>query len=202
MFVLIPLLGCVSYFGMTGAAGLFHRETHSTTRFLVQTSWVSWCLPALFLGMGTCWIPLDGLYRVLLRDRYRRYERYCIERYGFDGRRLLVCLAVIAIAGSAVFFLAGATSCTRFSDAGIEIQRPFSFRSVFYVYAQVRSIEHRATVRAPIGNTAARPHHVIVFDDGALWNSRADLRDPAPELDGRIAKFVSQRSERPIIEQP
>ena len=135
MFVLAPLLGGVSYFGITWAAGLFHRETLGT-QFLVQPSPIDWLIPAILLGIGTWWIPLDWLYRALLRDRYRRYERYCIEQNGFDWRRLLVCLAVVLSAAAAVFFLAGVTSRTRFSDAGIEIQRPFSFRSVFYDYGR------------------------------------------------------------------
>ena len=201
MFVLAPLLGGVSYFGITWAAGLFHRETLGT-QFLVQPSPIDWLIPAILLGIGTWWIPLDWLYLALLRDRYRRYERYCIEQNGFDWRRLLVCLAVVLSAAAAVFFLAGVTSRTRFSDAGIEIQRPFSFRSVFYDYGRVRSIEHRATLRASMGHTVERGHQVIVFDDGASWSSDELLRQPVPRVDEKIARFVSQQSKRPIIEQP
>ncbi len=163
---------------------------------------VHWLIPAVLLGIGTFWIPLDWLYRVLLRDRYRRYEFYCIEENGFDGRRLLVCLAVLTFGGAAVYFLAGVTSFTRFSDAGIEIQDAFSFRSVFYDYTRVRSIEHRATLRAPMGNTVERGHHVIVLDDGASWSSDEFLRQPVPKVAEKIARFVSQQSKRPIIEQP
>ncbi len=201
MLLVMPLLGCLSYFGMTWAAGLFHRQTPGT-RFLVQPSVSYWLLPAICLGIGACWIPLDWLHQLLLRDRYRRFERYWIERNGFDGRRLMVCLAVITFAGTAVFFLAGVTSFSRFSNAGIEIQRPFSFRSVFYDYARVRSIEHRATVKAPSGKTVERPHYVIEFDDHTSWSSDEFLRQPMPKVAERIARFVSQRSRRPITEQP
>jgi hypothetical protein len=115
---------------------------------------------------------------------------------------LFVCLAVIVFAGSAVLFLAGVTSFSRFTDAGIEIQRPLSFRSAFYEYARVKAIEHAATFRAPIGKTVKRPHYVILFEDGTSWSSREGLRDPVPEVDRQIAQLVSQRSGRPIIEQP
>ena len=201
ILLLIPLLGYAWYLGLTRAASLFHHEAQGT-RFLLQPSPVYWAIPSLFLGIISSPIPLDGLYRTLLRDRHRRYERYCMECIGFDSRRLFVCLAVIFVGALAVFFLAGVTSFSRFTDSGIEIQRPLSFRSGFYVYARVRAIEHRATFRGPIGNTVRRPHHVILFEDGTPWSSREGLRDPVPKVDGQIAELVSQRSKRPITEQP
>ena len=63
-------------------------------------------------------------------------------------------------------------------------------------------IAHPATSRAPIGSTIPRPHHVILFDDGTSWSSDEGLRDPMPVVDGQIAQLVSERSKRPITEQP
>ena len=40
------------------------------------------------------------------------------------------------------------------------------------------------------------------FEDGTSWSSREGLRDPVPKVDGQIAELVSQRSKRPITEQP
>ena len=187
--------------GLTWVASLFHRDAHGT-QFSLRPSTNYCVVPALFIGMITAPIPILGLYRALLGDRYRRYERYSMEPMGFNPRRLFLCFAVIVFAGSAVFFLAGVSSVTRFTDTGIEIQRPLSFRSAFYEYNRVRSIEHRATARAPIGTTVKRAHHVILFDDGTSWSTRDGLRDPEPDVDSEIARLVSQRSKRRIIEQP
>ncbi len=154
-FLLAALLGSAWYLGLRWAASLFNHEAPGT-RFLVQASPLYRCIPAIFLGMITSMITLDWLYRTLLRDRYHRYERYCLERVGFDPRRLFVCVVVIFFAGAAVFFLAGVTSYTRFTDAGIEIQRPFSLRSRFYEYARVRAIEYRGTFGRRRG-TQSRP---------------------------------------------
>jgi hypothetical protein len=104
--------------------------------------------------------------------------------------------------GSTIVFVAGATSFSRFTDAGIEMQRPFAFRPSFYGYNRVRFIEHHLTSRAPMGNKVAGPHLVIVFDDGTSWNSREGLRVPVPKMDGRLEQLVSERSKRPIIKQP
>jgi hypothetical protein len=200
-FLLVAALSCAWYLGLTWAANLLHHDVPGT-RFLIRPTPPFWMIPAFFLGMITSAIPLDWLYRALLRERYRRFNRFCAERAGFDGRRLLACLSVIIFAASTSFFLAGVTSFCRFTDAGVEIQRPFSIRSVFYGYSRVRGIEHRSTSRAPAGNTVKRLHHVILFDDGTSWSSRDGLRDPQPDMDGKIADLVSRRSRRPIVEQP
>jgi hypothetical protein len=121
---------------------------------------------------------------------------------GFDGRRVFVWLAALVTAGSSFCFLAGVTSFARFDEAGVEIGRPLGFRSTFYRYARVKAIEHRATFRAPNGNTIQRPHYVILFDDGTSWSTRGGLRDPVPDLDGRIAQLVARESGRSIEEQP
>jgi hypothetical protein len=200
-FVFAPLLGYAWYITLKGGADLFHRPD-PVMRFLVRPSDYFWGVPALFLGIITSAIPINGLYRILLRDRCQRFERYCNERTGFDGSRVLVFFAVLVFGGAAVFFAAGVTSFARFAEAGVEVGRPLSFRSRFYEYTRVRAIEHRATFRAPNGKTVQRPHYVILFDDGAYWSTREGCRDPVPEVDEPIVRFVSRLSGRAIVERP
>jgi hypothetical protein len=199
--LLVPLFGYLWYLGLTRAASLFDHHAPGT-RFLVQPSRISWFIPAFFLGAITAVIPLEGLYRGLLRDRYRRYELYSMGRGGAVARRIFVGLAVALSAGAAVWFLAEVTSFTRFTDAGVEIQRPLSLSSRFYEYARVQAIEHRIPSLVRNGNTVRYPHYVILFDDGTSWSSREGLRDPVPDLDEQIASLVSRRSQQPIVEKP
>jgi hypothetical protein len=201
LFIFVPLLGFAWYFALRGAAGLFQHGAPGT-RFLVRPTPNFWGIPAIFLGIISSAVPMEWLYRLLLRDRYRRYERFCNERVGFDGRRVFAWLAAFVAIGSSVGFVAGVTSFARFDETGVEIGRPLSFRNKFYPYKSVKSIEHRATFRAPNGNTIQRTHYVVVFDDGTSWNTREGLRDPVPESDDRIAQLVAQKSGRPIVEQP
>jgi hypothetical protein len=200
-FLFFPLLGYAWYLTLKGASGLFLQATPETLYF-AQPSPYFWGLPALFLGIISSAIPMEWLYRSLLRDRYRRYERSCNERVGFDGRRVFTWFAILVTAGSTVCFLAGVKSFARFEEGGVKIGRPLAFRSVCYSYACVQAIEHRVTFRAPNGNTIRRPHYVILFDDGTSWSTRGVFRDPVPELDGRIAQSVARRSGRSIMEQP
>jgi hypothetical protein len=201
VFLLVPLFTYLWYLGLTWAASLFDHHAPDT-RFLVQPSGLSWIMPAFVLGILTVVIPLEGLYRGLLRERYARYQFHTEGRGGRVARKAFVCLASALSGGAAVWFLAGVTSFSRFTNVGVEIERPLSFRSQFHDYAGVELIEHRATFQHPSGTTEKRPHYVIHFDVGTSWSSREGLRDPVPEVDDQIAQLVSRQSGRPIVERP
>lgn len=193
--------GIASYLILTRMAGWLRPESPDTV-FLVEPTPVFWAVPAIFLGMLTAIIPLDLGQRALLRDRYRRFERYGNERLGFDSNRVFLVLLAFGLVGASLFFLAGATSFARFTRDGIEIGRPFSFRSRFYEYWRIEGIEHRATYQAPAGNTLERPHYVILFDDGSSWSTREGCRDPVPRVDDPILKYVSSRTGKAIVPRP
>ncbi len=200
IFTFIVLFGYAWYLAFKWAADMLYHPVPAT-RYLIRPSGLYWALPALFLGVISSAIPTDRLYRCLLGDRYRRFDRFCNERAGYDGNRALAWLSAFIVAGSAVFFLAGVTCFARFDEAGVEIARPFASRSVFYGYARVTSIEHWATFRAPNGTPI--PHYIITFDDGSTWSTRIPaLRDPVPDLDGQIMELVARRSGRSIVEKP
>lgn len=86
--------------------------------------------------------------------------------------------------------------------AGLETGRPLAWTRETHPYAEVKSIEQRATFRAPNGNIVHRLHYVIVFHDGTSWSTREGLRDPVPDMDRQIVEFVSRRSGRSIVERP
>ena len=199
--LLFGVMGGAWWFGVMLAASLLSRDGPGT-QFHVGPSPFYWLFAALLPGFLTSVIALDGLYRILLRDRYRRFQSYFTARLGCGPRRLVRVLAVIAVAALTVSLVAGVTSFSRFTDTGVEIHRPFSFRSHFYEYSRVRTIAHRATSQTPSGSTVERPHHVILFDDGTTWSSLEGLREPDPARDGQIARLVSKRSKRSIIRQP
>jgi hypothetical protein len=186
------------YLVLTGLAGLFSHKSPDTL-FLRQPTWVFWGIPAFFLGMLAAVIPVDLFVRALLRDRSRRFERFCNERAGLDGNRVLIAFAVFILVGSVVFFVAGVTNFARFTELGVEIGRPLSFRTRFYDYRRIEAIEHRATFQAPAGNTLERPNYVILFDDGLSWGTAEGCLDPDPRVDDPIVRYVSLRSRKPIL---
>lgn len=201
IFFFVPLLGFLSYLALKGLAGLFHQAT-PTTRFAIFPEPIYWALPAGFIGIVSSAIPTGWLFQVLLRDRCRRFERYCREREGCEGGPALLMFSVLVVIGSAIGFVAGVTTFARFEQDGMEIGRTFELRSTRYGYERVAAIEHRTTFLARDGSRISRPHHVIRFDDGSSWSTREFLRVPLPGPDGQLAEFVAQRSGKPITECP
>jgi hypothetical protein len=197
----VALLGIGWYFLLKGGDRLVNHET-SNTLFLIRPSEAYWMLSPLFLGIVSAVVPLQLLFRVLFRKRFSRFELFCTEREGIDAKPVMLGLVVLVSVGAMIHFVAGATSFARFTDIGVEINRPFSSRSKFREYSHVRSIDHRATTKAANGNTIQRPYYLIFFDDGESWSTDGGLRNAVPDEDGPIAALVSRRSGCSIVERP
>lgn len=200
IFLFVVLLGFGWYLVLKGGDRLLVPYTRHTL-LLVRPSNFYWMIPSLFLGIVSSAIPLNALYGILLRDRLRRYQRYCNERVGFDANRAFMVLGAIVVAGVVVFFLAGITSFTRFTYSGIEIARPLWFRTEFYPYRSVREIERFPVSSTLSGNPRPLAHWVIRFDDGTSWSTCDGLRDPSPVDDVKVERLVSRQSGLKVIER-
>jgi hypothetical protein len=191
-FLVVPALGYLWFPALSWAAGCFSQNSPDTL-FLLRPDPVIWFVPALLLGVITAAIPLNGLYLALLRSRYRRFSRFCDERVGFDGGRAFAVLVAVFVVGTLVFFTVAVRSFARFTGSGVEIGRTLLPGRTFYAYERVRSVEHRATFRAPMGTTIRAPHYVIAFDDGSAWYSNG-VHNPPQEVVERIARLIAQRT--------
>jgi hypothetical protein len=200
LFLVAPPLGYLWFLALKWGAGCFPQETPDTL-FLLRPDPLIWSVPAMLLGIISSAIPISALYLALLGSRYHRFERFCSERVGFDGDRAFALLAVLFIVGTLVFFTVTVRSFARFTGSGVEIARAIPPGRTFYEYARVRSVEHRLSFRAPIGNTVREPHYVIAFDDGSAWYSNG-VHSPPHEVAERIARMIAQRSGRTITELP
>jgi hypothetical protein len=198
--LIVPALGYLWFCALTWEAGCFPPDTPDTL-FLLRPDRRIWFVPAMLLGIISSAIPFSAFYFVLLGSRYRRFERFCGERVGFDGDRVFALLAAVFIVATLVLFTIAVRSFARFTGTGVEIGRALPPGRTFYEYAKVRSVEHRASFRAPIGRTVHEPHYVIAFDDGSAWYSNG-VHNPPQEVAARIARLVAQRSGRTIAERP
>jgi hypothetical protein len=66
-FTFVPLLGYAWYVPLKFAADQCHQAT-SATQHLIRPDPMLWALPAFFLGIISAAIPMEWLYRCLLRD--------------------------------------------------------------------------------------------------------------------------------------
>ncbi len=200
IFLFTAAFGSLWYLAMKEAAGLWPTATPAT-RFLLRPEPISFAAPALILGILSSALPIDGLYRLLLRERYRRFERACHERVGFDGDRALILIAVVFLPSIVALFYLIAANAVRFTDSGIEIARPIPFRSRSHAYRQVRAIEHWMSFRAPSGNIVHRPYYAILFDDGDSWTTE-DICQPSPRVAEAVIRLVAEKSGRDVVERP
>ncbi len=198
-FLVAPVLVYLWFLLFRWGAECFPQETPDTL-FLLRPDPVIWFVPAMLLGILSSAIPTNFLYLAMLGSRYRRFDRFCSERVGFDGDRALALLATLLIVGTLVLFAFAVRSFALFTGTGVEIGRALPPGRTFYDYARVRSVEHRASFRAPIGNTVRTPHYVIAFDDGSAWYSNG-VHNPPQEVAERIARMVARRSGRTITER-
>jgi hypothetical protein len=192
-FVFATALGLAWYALLREVAWLSVAAAPDTV-YLITPSAAYWGIPAIFLGMITAAVPFDWRYRVLLHERYRRFERYCDERTGLNGRRVFIGFSVAIGVGTVLFLLCGVTSITRIKTTGIEVGHALSFRRAFYSYNHVKTIRHLSSFLAPNGSVVRRPHYVIICDDGEQWSTRQGLRDPIAEFDASVMSYVAQRS--------
>jgi hypothetical protein len=197
----VLLLMYAWFLALKAVAALFDHRNPGT-KFLLQASPVTWAIPAMFLGIVSLPILLQWFSRSVLGGCYGRYQQYCNEREGFNDARFCGWLAALVVIAASVFFGVFVTVFARFSEAGIELGRPLSMRSVFYEYTRVRSIEHEMTNRAPNGKLVWKPHYVIRFDDGESWSTLEGFRDPEPDLEKQIAQFISAKCGQSIVEKP
>jgi hypothetical protein len=200
LFLVVPALSYLWFLALRWRAGCFPQVTPDT-RFLLRPHPAIWIVPAVLLGTITSVIPLTALYSALLGNRFRRFDRFCSERVGFDGDRAFALLAAVLVVGSLVFFNVSVRSFARFTGSGIEIGRLVPPGRRFYEYERVRSVEHCESFRAPIGSIVRQPHYVIVFDDGTTWSSNG-VQNPPQEVAEGIARLVAQRSGRTVIARP
>ena len=161
---------------------------------------MSFAALAILLGILSSALPLVGLYRLLLRDRYRRFDRACHERIGFDSNRALIMITAVFLPSIIAVFYLIAANAVRFTDSGIEITRPIPFRSRSHTYGEVRAIEHWKSLRAPSGNVVERPYYAILFDDGDSWTTE-DICQPSPSLAETVNRLVAEKSGRSVVER-
>jgi hypothetical protein len=199
-FLVVPALSYLWFLALRWGAACFPQITPDT-RFLLRPHPAIWIVPAMLLGTITSALSVNALYSALLGNRFRRFDRFCSERVGFDGDRAFALLAAVLIVGTLVFFNVAVRSFARFTGSVVEIGRAVPPGKSFYEYTRVRSVEHRESFRAPIGTIVRQPHCVIVFDDGTTWSSNG-VQNPPQEVAERIARLVAQRSGRTVTARP
>ncbi len=157
-------------------------------------------VPAIFLGI-LCSFPFAYVtYYALLRKRFALYERYCNLKRGFDHRRATRQFLWFYSFLCAAMVLGIVNWHTVFDERGIRFQSWFGLERSTYPYDAVRDIRTSAQFQAPNGNLVQRREWIIEFADGAKWKTSFNMFELTEAKKDAIAKFVSQRSCKPVRE--
>jgi len=129
----------------------------------------------------------------VLGSDYEQYVIYGNLRVGFDSQNVVRLMAMIVGPIASIFSLLAMNCYTRFSDGGIAINRFLGVGEISYPYSRISAIKSVRYFKAPNGDIKEHPHFSIEFDDGERWATGDGLRDPDPETDRRLTKFVSSK---------
>lgn len=179
-----------------GEGWIFYRNPDA--RFLLAPSSAYWALPALFLGIVTSAIPTTFLFKALLGTQYGRFEEFTNFQAGFQGRKIFTFLSVLVGVGAVFFLVAGVRGYTAFDDNGMKVNRVFSWQPDSYSYDSILAIQARPGYAGRRGKRIRRPHYVVSFRGGKSWSTLGGLRDPDPDEETEIMRFVAERSGVPI----
>lgn len=170
--------------------------------FVFYMEAAAWWLPAFFMALLLSGLPLTALLKVVLKQRYRDYERYSALRYGFDQRRVLKGLTALVCTGCALFTYLLFDAYVVASDQALRVNTLFGAERR-YEYAQITEVVTAPALVAPNGNLVYRRVFLLRFADGSSYSSD---NMPQQELGGRTREewidFVLRRSGRALTEKP
>lgn len=163
--------------------------------YLILPDAAFWVLPAFFLGILSSAIPLDLIYRALLKDRYAEFYAWQHLKHGFDSWRVGKYLAILVILGATVGTALGSDTYVRITESEI-IVNPFSTwgKEHRYPYHMVVGVEERSHFRAPNGTLKATRHHAVLFTNGMEWRTLDGLRDPTVSQDREMMRYIAHRA--------
>ena len=163
-----------------------------TLVFTMET--VAWWLPAFFLALLLSGLLLNGLGRVLLKERFADYERYNALRHGFDQQRVLKGLVVFVCTGCALFIYIFFDAYVAASPQELRVNPLFGSERR-YAYTEIAEVVTAPALIAPNGNTVHRREFLIRFADGSSYSTNYM---PKEEIGGRSTaqwvEFILQRS--------
>jgi hypothetical protein len=186
------------WFKITQSLHVFVHSSLGSSAFIIFPLGQGLIVTSLFLGLVTSIYATHYFFRLVLRDRFTKLLHYDQICSGMDGR--INGWIVLAIGVLSVCFTFLALSCyIRFLEDSLVIKPFGAFSKQEYRYSEIAEIRQISAFRAPIGTIVGKPHYQLVFSDGCIWSTRGDLREPDPQIDDDVMKFVSEKSGKPFV---
>lgn len=194
-FIIAPVLGFTWYHIIKAIVGAFEQVPPDVIISLPPLS-DAWLLAALFLAIFGSAVPIDLLYRSMLRERYQAYANASFRRNPGAFRKLWmmpwlnwgVSIVIVALLAMSI------NSYAHFRADSIALNPFFGLNEARHAYSDVSEIAQVARYRSPIGDLKDRSHIAIRFVDGSVWTSIEGGRSSDPDLDERILELLQERT--------
>lgn len=195
------------YLTFQGLVWIFHHSLPQSgeNRYLMLPHEYIFGLPAFFSGIFLGAIPIDLIYRFLLKEKYAEATLYSNLKSGFDGMKVLKFLAVIILVPSVVFTCLAMDSYARFTDRQMITNRFWGLGETVHPYDQISRIKSVRLITAPNGNIVENPYHVIHFSDGSIWSTRGNVyraagpdQTSSSEKEKEIFNFVTAKAGKEV----
>lgn len=169
IFLSIGLIGfCVFIIGSQIRENFFSSEYE----YIVTATDSFWVLPGIILGFGLIRIPMEFIYKLLLKEEYYLYTLYANMKHGFDGEKIWRPFEYIFTLSGIVMFILGLNwfVCIDKNDK-IEINELFSLKTHTYNLSDISEITYFDKYVTKDGIEKDIKHYVIKMIDGYEWNS-------------------------------
>lgn len=133
---------------------------------------LTWALPAFFFGLLATVFPADLILRIILRGRYREFDRWQELEFGWNGEAMTRWLYPV-LGGLWLLFAAAILNWyVVLGEKEIRINAFFSPFEQVYRYEELTAIRTAPRFVAPLGNEVESREYVFSFQDGGAWSTR------------------------------
>ena len=147
-----------------------------------------WYVPAGVLGVIVACLLIDGLNRLLLRERAAEYRHSSNATVGFNATRMFVAAGVLMAVGALTLAFFAARSRLQLTEDEIVVQRLWSLQEERYRYSRVKALTE------VVDAVKKKTDFVIELDGAPDWTTAVEIVFPDPDA----KRFLADRTGKVI----
>ncbi len=192
--------GALLAWGLHSWFSYFYQEEKEIDHFSLYPDASYWIGMAVILGFSLGLVCMFWAVKAFLKDQSEAFWARYDKIYSFRATPLLKFLCLLLALTGLVFMNLGRNAHFDVSPTEIKVSRLFELHSTLYSMDQINEITHYAYLEAPNGNMVFKPHYEILFDDGRIWNTTVDIREPE-DRDDEVFEKISKWSGVEILHE-
>ncbi|MEL7001275.1 MAG: hypothetical protein AAFN93_00935 [Bacteroidota bacterium] len=176
-------------------------EPQDNYAYYLQPADHLWMFPAFFLGFGLVIIPLEWLYKWMLKADYDFYIEALNKIHGYNGVKVaqLLCKGFIVF-GTVFFALLLNTSLVIKEDRVIQNDF-FDFIPSEYLMAEITEISYYTVPFSSDGEEWEEDVFTIYSLEGKIWSSADVFTSEQDHTHYNMMKYLAKKSNIAIIDR-